>query len=378
MTPELLVSAVGCTPERAATFADSLSAACAAYGIDTNRRLAAFLAQIGHESGSFKFTSEVWGPTPAQAGYEGRADLGNVKLGDGSRYRGHGLIQITGRFNHARVRDRLRKRFKDVPDFEADPEALTQPKWACLSAADYWDDKGLNALADADQFAAITKKINGALNGHADRIARWERAKKALPLAPVETRTPVPAKEEPMAPFIAAALPALIEAAPALIRIFGESPRAEKNAKAAEVVADIAKRATGETTVEGAVTAIATDPQAAAAYREAVHLSMADLVSLLVQAGEFDEKSRAAALDRNLLLSKETGGKWLWLLGTVAVLVILFSYGITVGVMFLSGSTFSDETKAMLLGQIVIFGFGTVLAFLFGSNIQNRITDAKK
>jgi putative chitinase len=378
MTPELLVAAVGCTPERAAKFAEPLSAACAAYGIDTNRRLAAFLAQIGHESGSFRYTSELWGPTPAQAGYEGRADLGNFKPGDGERFKGHGLIQITGRFNHASVLDRLRKRFADVPDFVADPEALTQPKWACLSAADYWDDKNLNALADADQFAAITKKINGGLNGHADRIARWGRAKKALPLAPVETRTPVPAKEEPMAPFIAAALPALIEAAPALIRIFGESPRSEKNAKAAEVVAEIAKRATGETTVEGAVTAIATDPQAAAAYREAVHQSMADLVNLLIQAGEFDEKSRAAALDRNLVLAKETGGKWLWLLGSLAVLVVLFSYGITMGVMFFAGNTFSDETKALLLGQVVIFGFVTVLSFMYGSNISNRIDQANK
>jgi putative chitinase len=387
MNDKLLIAAVGCTPERAALFAEPLAAACTAYGIDTNRRLAAFLAQIGHESGSLRYLTELWGPTPAQAGYEGRADLGNTQPGDGERFKGHGGIQITGRFNHARVRDRLRAKFPDlnVPDFEAEPERLAEPLWAMLSAADYWDEHGLNALADADRFIAIGRAINRGnrnstkpANGEADRIARWERAKKALPLAPVETRTPVPAKEEPMAPFIAAALPALIEAAPALIRIFGESPRAEKNAKAAEVVAEIAKRATGETTVEGAVTAIATDPQAAAAYREAVHLSMADLVSLLVQAGEFDEKSRAAALDRNLLLSKETGGKWLWLLGTVAVLVILFSYGITVGVMFLSGSTFSDETKAMLLGQIVIFGFGTVLAFLFGSNIQNRITDAKK
>jgi muramidase (phage lysozyme) len=104
-------------------------------------------------------------------------------------------------------------------------------------------------------------------------LATYAKAGGVLrPNAPVETRipVPVPAKEEPMAPFIAAALPALIEAAPALIRIFGESPRSEKNAKAAEVVAEIAKRATGETTVEGAVTAIATDPQAAAAYREAV------------------------------------------------------------------------------------------------------------
>jgi putative chitinase len=288
MTPELLVAAVGCTPERAATFADPLSAACAAYGIDTNRRLAAFLAQIGHESGSLRYLTELWGPTPAQEGYEGRADLGNTQPGDGEQFKGHGGIQITGRFNHARVRDRLRAKFPDlnVPDFEAEPERLAEPLWAMLSAADYWDEHGLNVLADADRFIAIGRAINRGnrnstkpANGEADRIARWERAKKALPLAPIETRVPnlstnvpnIASKEEPiMAPFIAAALPALIEAAPALIRIFGESPRAEKNAKAAEVVAEIAKKATGENTVEGAVAAIATDPQAAAAYREAV------------------------------------------------------------------------------------------------------------
>lgn len=369
MTPEVLRAATGCTTQAAARFAGPLSAACAFYGIDTPERLAAFLAQIGHESASLRFTTELWGPTPAQARYEGRADLGNTQPGDGSKFRGHGLIQVTGRHNHARVRDRLRERFPhlDVPDFEAQPEKLAEPQWAALSACDYWDDKGLNALADAGQFELITRRVNGGLNGQADRVARWERAKKALAVQPQQ--------EKPMLPFIAAALPALIQSAPALIRIFGDSPQAEKNAQAAELVANIAKESTGETTVEGAVNAMQTDPAKAAAYREAVHQSMSDLVAMAIQVSEAEDKSRGAALDRNLALGKATGGKWLWLLGTVAIVVVIASYVITWQVLFGMGVTLSDETKALLIGQIVIFGFATVLAFLFGSNIQSRLRD---
>jgi muramidase (phage lysozyme) len=187
-------------------------------------------------------------------------------------------------------------------------------------------------------------------------------------------------KEQPTMPlpFIAAALPMLIEAAPALIRLFGNSPQAEKNAKAAEAVADIAKTVTGQPTVEGAVAAIQGDPSVAAQFRERVHLSMGELLGLLVQASESDDKSRDKAADRALMLSKETGGKWLYLLGFIAVMVVAASYGITWRVMFGDGSTISDETKALLLGQIVIFGFVTVLGFLFGSNIQNRIRDTRE
>ena len=381
MTPELLQRATGCTPEAAERFAGPLGAACAFYAITTPERLAAFLAQIGHESGSLRYTTELWGPTPAQRRYEGRADLGNTQPGDGERFKGHGLIQTTGRNNHASVRDRLRERFPqlDIPDYEAEPERLAEPQWACLSAADYWDWKGLNALADTGDFLGITQRINGGFNGLADRQARLKRAQEALGAAPATSPSPTPEKEqEAMIPFVAAALPALIQAAPALIRIFGDSPQAEKNAKAAEVVADLAKQSTGESTVEGAVNAIEANPDKAAAYREAVHQNMGELLGFLVQAQEADDKSRSAALDRNLELGKATGGKWLWLLGAVALIVVGMSYWITWGVLFKAESTFSDETKAMLLGQIVILGFVTVLGFLYGSNIQNRISQQQR
>jgi hypothetical protein len=173
--------------------------------------------------------------------------------------------------------------------------------------------------------------------------------------------------------FLAAALPALVQSAPGLIRIFGSGGAMnERNAKAAEAVADIALKATAQPTLEGAVQVLQTDQDAAARYREQVHQSMGELLGLLVQAVEVDEKTRATALDRNLALGKATGGKWLWLLGFVAVLVILASYVITGLVMF--KSEFSDETKALVLGQIVILGFATVVQWLFGSNIANRIT----
>ena len=180
MTPEILARCTGASLTRAARFSEPLTQGMAHYSISTPARQAAFLAQLGHESGSFVYTSELWGPTPAQARYEGRADLGNVRPGDGSRFRGHGLIQTTGRANHARVRDRLRLWMDGVPDFEAEPQRLTEPLWAALSACDFWADKGLNALADAGKFETITRRINGGLNGYSDRLARFEVAKRAL------------------------------------------------------------------------------------------------------------------------------------------------------------------------------------------------------
>lgn len=189
MTPEVLRAATGCSLFDAERFAEFLTFGCALYAIDTPKRLAAFLAQIGHESGSLRWTTEVWGGTPAQLGYEGRADLGNTQPGDGFAHRGFGLIQTTGRANHARVRDRLRERFTKliVPDFEAEPERLAEPLWAVLSACDYWDDRGLNELADNGDIVKIGRAINRGnpdsprkANGEADRLARYDRAELEL------------------------------------------------------------------------------------------------------------------------------------------------------------------------------------------------------
>jgi len=183
MTPEELMACTGCTKVATAeAWLPEIELAMNAYDINTTQRRAAFLAQIGHESGGLHYTTEIWGPTPTQARYEGREDLGNTQPGDGSRFRGHGLIQVTGRTNHAAARDRLQAKFPgmNVPDFELQPEALAQMRWAALSAADFWAAHGLNELADAGDFARITRRINGGLNGEAERVALYGAAMGVL------------------------------------------------------------------------------------------------------------------------------------------------------------------------------------------------------
>lgn len=181
LTAPELAQATGARLDRAERMLPHLLEAMPAYDIDTPARAAAFLAQIGHESGGLRWLVELWGPTPTQLRYEGRADLGNTRPGDGFRFRGRGLIQTTGRHNYTRLRDRLRAKLgPDVPDFEGDPDRLAEPKWAAWSACDFWGMRGLNALADAGDFATLTRRINGGFTGMDDRLARWDQAKQVL------------------------------------------------------------------------------------------------------------------------------------------------------------------------------------------------------
>lgn len=174
VTPGQLREIYGCSPELAEKFCLSLNEAMRTYGIVTPLRIAHFLAQIGHESGRLRHTVEIWGPTPAQQRYEGRKDLGNTVPGDGSRFRGRGLIQLTGRANYVRMSKALGK------DFVGSPQQLESPVWASLSAADFWFSNGCNALADADDVLALTKRINGGTNGLEDRKALLAKAKQVL------------------------------------------------------------------------------------------------------------------------------------------------------------------------------------------------------
>jgi putative chitinase len=153
--------------ERLLPFIDS---ALTEFEISTSRRKAMFLSQIGHESGHLKYLKEIWGPTPAQLRYEGRKDLGNTQTGDGSKYRGRGLIQVTGRSNYEQVGKALGLPLIDHP------ELLETPENAARSAAWFWKSRGLNALADAGDFELITRRINGGLNGYAERISLYEKA----------------------------------------------------------------------------------------------------------------------------------------------------------------------------------------------------------
>ena len=136
-------------------------------GVDTMPRTAAFIAQLAHESGEFRWMEEIWGPTDPQRRYEPpgtlAARLGNTQPGDGKRFKGRGPIQITGRFNYVKYGALL------GADLVAKPELAAAPEVAFATAGLYWQSNGLNELADAGGFIKITRRINGGTNGLADR-----------------------------------------------------------------------------------------------------------------------------------------------------------------------------------------------------------------
>lgn len=144
------------------------------YEVNTPLRIAHFLAQILHESGELSLVRELWGPTEAQQGYEGRADLGNTEAGDGFRFRGRGLIQITGRSNYREVGTHFKI------DCLKWPEKLEQLPYSVLTAFWFWQKKKLNDWADKDDVEAITRLINGGYNGLSDRRKYLARAKEVL------------------------------------------------------------------------------------------------------------------------------------------------------------------------------------------------------
>ncbi|KPC15082.1 putative Lysozyme [Pseudomonas syringae pv. maculicola] len=174
ITAQQLLQILPSAGQKAGVFAPVLNTAMSKHQIVTPLRIAAFIAQVGHESGQLRYVREIWGPTPQQLGYEGRKDLGNTVAGDGSKYRGRGLIQITGRANYAECGEALGL------DLIHHPELLEQPEHATMSAAWYWSSRGLNSLADKGDFLQITRRINGGTNGLADRQALYDRALKVL------------------------------------------------------------------------------------------------------------------------------------------------------------------------------------------------------
>ncbi|MQU58611.1 glycoside hydrolase family 19 protein [Pseudomonas helleri] len=174
ITEQQLLQILPNAGRQAGVFVPVLNTAMGKYGIVTRLRIAAFIAQVGHESGQLIYVREIWGPTPAQAKYEGRKDLGNTFPGDGLRYRGRGLIQVTGRANYAACGEALGL------DLINQPELLEQPQYAAMSAAWFWSMKDLNTLADKGDFVKITRRINGWLNGQADRQGLYDKALKVL------------------------------------------------------------------------------------------------------------------------------------------------------------------------------------------------------
>lgn len=145
--------------------------------------LAHFLAQMAHESGGFIWTRELWGPTAQQAKYEPpssvAASLGNTDAGDGSKFRGRGLIQITGRSNYHRY---SWARFGD-DRLLADPTPLLQPEEAAISAAWFFSTHGCYLPASKDDIEGVTRRVNGGLNGLEERKAYLVKSKAALGIA---------------------------------------------------------------------------------------------------------------------------------------------------------------------------------------------------
>ncbi len=166
------------------------------YAINTPLRMAHFLAQLGHESGALQYVEEIW-PNPGldargvatrgnqwQLKYEGRRDLGNTQVGDGYRFRGRGLIQLTGRANYVSLGKAVGKNLVSGKN----PDKVAQVPLAVSVAGWFWDSRKLNVLADRDDVNAITKKINGGINGLAVRKKYLARARQVLLVdAPVVT-----------------------------------------------------------------------------------------------------------------------------------------------------------------------------------------------
>lgn len=139
------------------------------FGITTPRRQAAFLAQCAHESGELRYTREI----ASGDAYEGRADLGNTQPGDGRKYRGVGIIQVTGRANVTAAGIAI------GVDLAADPTQGESPANACLISAWFWQSRGLNELADNNAFGTVTHRINGGYNHLDERLAYWLIALKS-------------------------------------------------------------------------------------------------------------------------------------------------------------------------------------------------------
>jgi putative chitinase len=147
-----------------------LAATLESYDITSRLRIAHFLGQTCHESAGYRTTEEF----ASGRAYEGRADLGNTQKGDGPRYKGRGLLQLTGRANYADYGKAL------GVDLVNNPTLAAEPALSLKIACEYWKRRNINPDCDRDDVQAVTRKVNGGLNGLSDRIALTQKAKTAV------------------------------------------------------------------------------------------------------------------------------------------------------------------------------------------------------
>lgn len=378
ITAELLRAIMPRAGARADEYAPLLEAARVQWVGDDWHHVAMWLAQIAHESGELRYVLELADGTA----YEGRRDLGNTEPGDGPRFRGRGLLQVTGRYNYQRAGEAMGLPLLDRPAL------LEQPAHAAASAGWVWRSHGLGPLCDApDPLTAVTRRLNGGLNGLEARRQYYVRALAAMkgvqqvaevpagpapspPLpreAPAEPQPHPSVGEEPMAPFITAAIPALLEAAPALIRVFGKTPTAERNAKAAEAVAEIAIKATGGANVQDAVERLR-DPEARAAFQAQVQASWFDLV------GSSEATVHAA---RNFAREWDEGRLIFGQLRFIELLSLLFLIVAAGGGYMVLAGEYPPELKGAVITLILIGGFTGVKEFWFGSSRGSQAKDER-
>jgi putative chitinase len=192
ITAQQLLQILPSAGRQAGVFASALNLAMDRYQINTRLRMAAFNAQVGHESGQFRYVKKLGGDQYLSKYDTGPLEkrLGNTPEadGDGQKYRGRGLIQITGYDNY----QACSKALFDDDRLLRTPELLEQAEWACKSAAWFWNSRNLNVPADARDFELITRRINGGLNGWPSMIARrrcWHEYLAANPSLSGCTRT---------------------------------------------------------------------------------------------------------------------------------------------------------------------------------------------
>jgi putative chitinase len=157
-----------------AGIAEGFDAKAGGHGVTTGRRIRHFLAQAAHETDGFRTLEEYGGPAYF-ARYEGRLDLGNTQAGDGARYHGRGIFQLTGRANYRRF-----GRILGI-DLEAWPERAKEPATSLAIAFAYWSERAINAAADADDIARVTKLINGGRNGLDERTGYLAKSEEIWP-----------------------------------------------------------------------------------------------------------------------------------------------------------------------------------------------------
>ena len=184
ITPELLRTVAGAPVSKTVTdgLVEYLPKYLDKYNIDTELELAHFLAQGAHESDHFRTLTEY----ASGAAYEGRKDLGNIYPGDGRRFRGRGIFQLTGRANYTQMSKKLGVDLVNNPHLAATPEISVQ------TALEYWKSRNLGKWARQDNIEMVTKLINGGYNGLQDRRIKLQKAKRGLALLSSKVKVPAP------------------------------------------------------------------------------------------------------------------------------------------------------------------------------------------